>query len=156
MMWGEQSSLRIYMLLERKSLLKYIFIPFLAWVFSGCLKFCINYFCFGSKAKELIGYGGFPSTHTTIVASVVFSVGLSEGFKTPVFSLGLGLLLVLIIDAHGLRRNVGKQSMIINQLTEQGKKSHGIILRERMGHTWLEIGGGLVIGFIVAVLMNML
>lgn len=118
----------------------YIFMPFLAWSVAGCLKFVINYLRFGRKAKSLIGYGGFPSTHTTIMSSVVFLAGFREGFATPLFSLGLGALLVLVIDAHGLRRKVGEHARILNHLQNEQN------LRERMGHSWLEILGGLVLG----------
>lgn len=129
--------------------MKYILLPFVAWVMAGCTKFAVNYLRHGAQAKKLIGYGGFPSTHTTVLSSVVFFAGFNEGFCTSVFSLGLGALLILIIDAHGLRRKVGKQAEIINQLQEKiyGDKFHP--LRERMGHTWLEIAGGLGLGFLL-------
>ena len=122
----------------------YIFMPFIAWVTAGGIKFAINFFRFGRQAKNMIGYGGFPSTHTTIMSSVVFLTGFKEGFCTPLFSLGLGALLILIIDAHGLRRKVGEQAKILN--TIQKKQ----VLRERMGHSWLEICGGLVLGGLLA------
>lgn len=122
----------------------YILLPFIAWVTAGCTKFAINYFRFGRNAKKLIGYGGFPSTHTTILSSVVFFAGFKEGFATPLFSLGLGSLLILVIDAHGLRRKVGEQAQVLNKLQEEK------VLRERMGHSWLEIGGGLILGAILA------
>lgn len=118
----------------------YVIMPFLAWCVAGCLKFAINYLRFGYKAKSLIGYGGFPSTHTTIMSSVVFLAGFKEGFATPLFSLGMGALLVLVIDAHGLRRKVGEQASVLNQLQSDIK------LRERMGHNWEEILGGLILG----------
>ena len=121
----------------------YILMPFIAWCVAGCLKFVINYLRFGSKAKSLIGYGGFPSTHTTIMSSVVFLTGFKEGFATPLFSLGLGALLILVIDAHGLRRKLGEQAKVINSLQTD------TILRERMGHSWGEIVGGLVLGMIL-------
>lgn len=121
----------------------YIFMPFIAWVTAGGIKFAINFFRFGRQAKNMIGYGGFPSTHTTIMSSVVFLTGFKEGFCTPLFSLGLGALLILIIDAHGLRRKVGEQAKLLNML--QKEKT----LRERMGHTWCEIMGGLVLGMIL-------
>jgi len=118
--------------------------PFLAWFVAGCLKFLINYLRFGRKAKSLIGYGGFPSTHTTIMSSVVFLAGFKEGFTTPVFSVGLGVLLVVVIDAHGLRRKVGEQAKVLNEL--QNEK----FLRESMGHSWWEIVGGVILGILLA------
>ncbi|MDQ0202592.1 divergent PAP2 family protein [Pectinatus haikarae] len=120
--------------------------PFLAWFVSGTCKFCINYLQFGKKARTLVGYGGFPSTHTTIISSVVFLCGFNEGFDTSLFSLGLGVLLVLIIDAHDLRRKVGQQAKILNSLQKINEIKTNILLREKMGHSWLEIIGGILLG----------
>ena len=52
--------------------MKYILLPFFAWVIAGGTKFLINTVRFGKDSRSLIGYGGFPSTHTTIISSVVF------------------------------------------------------------------------------------
>lgn len=124
--------------------MKYILLPFIAWGFAGGLKFSINTIRFGKNAKKMIGYGGFPSTHTTIVSSAVFLVGLTEGFNTPIFSMGLAFLLLVVIDAHGLRNKVGMQAKILNNI------QNDIMLRESMGHKWYEIIGGLLVGFILA------
>lgn len=129
--------------------MKYVLLPFVAWVTAGCLKFAINWLRHGRQAGRLIGYGGFPSTHTTVLSSVVFLVGFTEGFATPMFSLGLGALVILVIDAHGLRRKVGEQAAAINELRQYvGLAAEP--LRERMGHHWSEIAGGLVLGAALA------
>ena len=122
--------------------MKFILLPFAAWVVSGSIKFLVNFFRQGNikDAKKLIGYGGLPSTHTTIISSVVFLNGFSEGFFTPTFSLGLGVMMLFIMDAHNLRRKIGDHAKVLNTL--QNKK----ILRERMGHTWLEIICGILLG----------
>ena len=119
--------------------MKYILLPFAAWIIAGSLKFAINFLRNGKKAKDLIGYGGFPSTHTTILSSGVFSVGFAEGFYSPIFAFALSVLIITTIDAHGLRRHVGLHAKEIN-------KAHNANLRERMGHTYVEIFGGLVLG----------
>ena len=116
---------------------------------AGCTKFAVNYLRHGAQAKRLIGYGGFPSTHTTVLSSVVFLAGFNEGFCISVFSLGIGALLILIIDAHGLRQKVGIQAEIINQLQEKIYGDKFYPLRERMGHSWLEIAGVLGLGFLL-------
>ena len=125
--------------------MKYFLLPFVAWVVSGTLKFFINALRQKSfrDAKKLIGYGGLPSTHTTIISSAVFFYGFSESFFTPIFTLGLAVLMLFIMDAHTLRRKVGEHAEILNQL--QDKK----VLRERMGHTKLEITCGLILGVIL-------
>ncbi|MBO4400389.1 MAG: divergent PAP2 family protein [Selenomonadaceae bacterium] len=119
--------------------MKYILLPFVAWAVSGSLKFLVNEIRYGA-GKKLIGYGGLPSTHTTIISSAVFALGFSRGFETPEFSLGLSVLLLFVMDAHGLRRKIGSHAEVLNRLQRK------TILRERMGHSWLEIFCGLVLG----------
>ena len=125
--------------------LKYILLPFVAWFVSGSLKFLINAFRQKSfhDARKLIGYGGLPSTHTTIISSAVFLNGFSEGFFQPTFTLGLAVMMLFLMDAFTLRRKVGEHAKILNQLQEK------VILRERMGHSGLEIFCGLVLGMIL-------
>lgn len=84
-----------------------------------------------------------PSTHATIIASVVFVNGFARGFLTPEFSLGLGVLLLFMMDAHGLRRKVGAHARLLNRL------QRAEILRERMGHSLPEIFSGLILGAIL-------
>lgn len=134
----------------------YILLPFVAWVTAGCCKFAVNYLRHGSMAKELIGYGGFPSTHTTVLSSVIFFEGFRDGFCTAYFSFGVGVLLLLIIDAHGLRRKVGEQAAVINKLQEKLYGHDFKPLRERMGHQWHEIGGGLLLGLLLGWLASLL
>ena len=126
----------------------YLAIPFIAWLTSGCIKFLVNCIRYGSEAKKMMGYGGFPSTHTAILSSVVFFIGFKSGFNTPLFTLGVGTLIILIIDAHGLRRKIGEQAVAINNIN----KALGIdcpLLREKMGHSWFEILGGLICGCVI-------
>ena len=125
--------------------MKYILLPFAAWVISGTLKFLINAIRFGGLkgGKKLIGYGGLPSTHTTIISSAVFFCGFSEGFFTPTFTLGLSVMMLFIMDAHNLRRKIGTHAEILNTLQDK------VQLRERMGHTWLEIICGLILGAVI-------
>ena len=136
--------------------MKYIILPFVAWAAAGCIKFLCNYLRHGAEAKKLIGYGGFPSTHTAVLSSTVFLAGFQEGFGTPIFSLGIGALLILVIDAHGLRRKVGEQARVINELQRRLYGESMIPLRERMGHSWTEIAGGLALGAVLGWLASIL
>lgn len=136
--------------------MKFVLLPFISWISCGCLKFLINYVRAGfdyRAAKNLIGYGGFPSTHTTITSSAMFAVGFEYGFETPIFSLALAVLIVVIMDAHGLRRNVGLHAERLNQLEDFSNESK---LRERMGHTYFEISGGLILGLLLAYIFKTL
>ncbi len=124
--------------------MKYFFLPFVAWFIAGTCKFFINCIRQRRIALDLIGYGGFPSTHTTVIASAVFLLGFEEGMDNPIFSFSLSVLLLFCIDAHGLRRKIGAHAEQLNRLQQNVK------LRERMGHNWLEIFGGLVLGMAIA------
>ena len=125
--------------------MKYILLPFVAWLVSGTLKFLVNSFRSGSfeGGKKLIGYGGLPSTHTSIISSAVFFYGFSESFFNPTFTLGLSVMMLFIMDAHNLRIKIGKHAEVLNKLQNE------TILRERMGHTYIEIFCGLIVGVIL-------
>lgn len=132
---------------------KYAFVPMIAWFVAGTLKFMINFIRFRSQAVGLIGNGGFPSTHTTIMSSTVFLIGFSEGVATPVFGLGVAVLMITIVDALGIRRAVGKQASVINRYILPGNNDEKP-LRERQGHHPVEVLGGLALGFILAFVLK--
>ena len=53
------------------------------------------------------------------------------------------LAFIVMIDANSLRQHVGRHAAAINRLGAGTGHEH---LRERMGHTLVEIGGGIVTG----------
>ena len=54
------------------NIMDFILILFLTWLINGSIKFIINFFIFKKGALKLVGYGGFPSTHTSIISSMFF------------------------------------------------------------------------------------
>jgi acid phosphatase family membrane protein YuiD len=125
-------------------------VPFISWAVSGTLKFIINYARFGVQARLLVGNGGFPSTHTSVVSSIAILIGLTTGWSSPLFGLGVAVTYIVIIDALGVRRAVGANAKQINVLTKQINGQLNIALREKQGHTRTEILGGLGVGALVA------
>lgn len=130
--------------------MEYILAPFIGWLVAGCTKFAVNYLRFGNQAKRKIGNGGFPSNHTTIMTTIVMLIGFEEGFNTPLFGLGVAITYIVIIDATGLRRYVGYHARDLNKVL--GQSTH----RESMGHTKIEILGGLILGTLIAYIINIL
>ncbi len=130
--------------------LAYAATPFVAWCVAGCAKFAINSIVKGELAFSQIGYGGLPSNHTAIVTSVAALIALREGVAHPGFGVAVALAFIVILDAKSLRRQVGRHAESINRLSEGNDKP----LRERMGHTPVEIAAGLVVGILVAVAVN--
>ncbi|WP_256759002.1 divergent PAP2 family protein [Cohnella sp. WQ 127256] len=135
----------------------YLLAPLLGWLVSGTLKFLINSLRYGKEARSRIGNGGFPSTHTTIITTVTFLIGFREGFDNPIFALGIAVCFIVIIDALGLRRAVGKHAEFLNQIGQVGIVGvQPRPLRESMGHTRMEVVGGICVGSSVAWVMSMI
>lgn len=100
-------------------------------------------------AFELIGYGGMPSNHSAIVCSMAMLIALKQGVDHPAFGVAITVAFIVMLDANSLRREIGKHAVAINQaLIADSARKH---LRERMGHTLLEISAGIVVGSVVAV-----
>lgn len=129
----------------------YLICPFLAWLTAGILKFCINSVRAKKLAFGLIGYGGLPSNHSAIVTSMATLIALKEGIHHPAFGVALTLAFIVLLDASSLRKQVGKQAVLINQLAKATNLQGG--LRERIGHTLIEIVAGVVVGALVALVI---
>ena len=132
---------------------QYLVTPFLAWFIAGSLKFLINSVVTKKPATTLIGYGGMPSNHSTIVCSMAALIGFREGIDHPAFGVAITLAFIVMLDATSLRRQVGNHAVAINQL---GKMNNAIvpILRERMGHSSIEVLAGVIVGILVAWVVN--
>lgn len=127
--------------------LSYLITPFFAWLVAGCAKFAINTLRAKRLAFDLIGYGGMPSNHSSIVSSAAAIIAFNEGLQEPALVVALALAFIVILDASSLRQQVGKHAKAINVLNkDKDKDKVEKPLRERMGHTRLEILAGIVTG----------
>jgi len=122
----------------------YLITPFLTWLVVGPIKFLINSARQGRWAFNLVGNGGFPSNHSSVVTSMATLIALREGMGHPAFGVAVTLAFIVMIDANSLRQHVGRQAAAINRLAVDVTGHQ--ILRERMGHTLVEIAGGIVTG----------
>jgi len=127
----------------------YLFTPLLAWLVAGISKFLINSIRAKSLAFEQIGYGGLPSNHSAIVSSMAFLIALREGISHPAFGIAITIAFIVMLDASSLRRKVGQQAELINRLMDKTGEEFKP-LRERMGHTPIEIAAGVGVGYVVA------
>lgn len=126
----------------------YVLTPFLAWLVAGCSKFAINSIRAGKPAFGLIGYGGLPSNHSAIVSSMAALIAFQQGMDQPAFGVALTLAFIVMLDANSLRQQVGRHAVAINALAVE--VAHHKPLRERMGHTRIEIAAGILVGILVA------
>ena len=128
----------------------YLITPFIAWLIAGISKFLVNSYKAKQLAFGLIGYGGLPSNHSAIVSSTATLIALREGINHPAFGVAVTVAFVVMLDANSLRRQIGNQASTINQLSKD--KGYGV-LRERIGHTKIEIAAGILVGYFTALLV---
>ena len=126
----------------------------MVWLVAGVMKFSINSIKAKRLAFGLIGYGGLPSNHSAIVSSMAALIALKEGIDNPAFGVAVTLAFIVILDASSLRIQVGKQAAVINKLASESKGHKN--LRERMGHTRIEIVTGILVGLTVATTVSVL
>jgi acid phosphatase family membrane protein YuiD len=131
----------------------YLLTPFLTWLVVGPIKFLINSARQRRWAFNLVGNGGFPSNHSATVTSMATLIALREGIGHPAFGVAVTLCFIVMIDANSLRQHVGRQAAAINRLAGDAGKDGHPGLRERMGHTLVEIGGGIVTGVLMGKLV---
>ena len=134
--------------------LVYLLTPVLTWLVVGPIKFLVNSARQRRWAFNLVGNGGFPSNHSAVVTSMATLIALREGMSDPAFGVAVTLAFVVMIDANSLRQHVGRQAAAINRLGGAGPDHKP--LRERMGHTLVEIGGGIFTGIGMGYAINAL
>jgi acid phosphatase family membrane protein YuiD len=134
--------------------LAYLVTPLLTWLVVGPIKFLINSARQRRWAFNLVGNGGFPSNHSSVVTSMATLIALREGMGNPAFGVAVTLAFIVMIDANSLRQHVGRQAAAINRIA--GADTAHTRLRERMGHTLVEIAGGICTGIVMGFVANAL
>ncbi|MES3021306.1 MAG: divergent PAP2 family protein [Pseudomonadota bacterium] len=122
----------------------YLVTPVLTWLAVGPIKFLINSARQRRWAFDLVGNGGFPSNHSAVVTSMATVIAILEGMREPAFGVAVTLAFIVMIDANSLRQHVGRHAAALNRIAAQDP-AH-VHLRERMGHTLVEICGGIATG----------
>lgn len=122
----------------------YIFlIPLCVALLSEITKVFIHGIRTGNWHEKLFQPGGMPSTHSALVTSLVIVVGKKLGTTSPEFAIAFVFACIMWYDAVSSRRAIGEQAELLNRL-QQWKH-----LRERLGHSFTEVCGGIAFGTVV-------
>jgi acid phosphatase family membrane protein YuiD len=108
--------------------------------------------------RLLVETGGMPSTHTASMTGLSTATGLVTGFDSVDYAIALGVTLIVMYDAAGVRRAAGRMAGILNQMTRELYEHHPDKvperLRELLGHTPIEVLGGALVGASIALALH--
>ena len=131
----------------------------LAWFVAQAIKTAIDaYFNKGINWERMTGSGGMPSSHSSTVVSLAIATGISYGVDSTLFAIALIFAIVVMYDATGVRRETGKQAVILNRLLLDNPfswtgKEFEKKLKEYVGHSPFQVLMGAILGILIAVIM---
>ncbi len=134
------------------------------------IRYAIKYKTF--NPERITGAGGMPSSHSSLVSSVVLYFARYSGTESPEFALAVLIAGIVIFDALSVRYNAGlhakelnKMRKIIDNLDDEISKLSGNDedpdinelasqkdLKEFLGHTPIEVLAGALLGIIIGLL----
>lgn len=119
--------------------------------------------------ERIVGAGGMPSSHSSLVVSVVIYTLRVEGYSSPLFAFAVLLAAIVIYDAMSVRYNAGlhakelnRMRRIIDEMDDEISQLSGADeddieelsdqkdLKEFLGHTPIEVLAGAMLGIIIA------
>src|SRR3989338_3061024 len=123
----------------------YVFlIPIVVGVLCECTKLTV-----ASIKKGHVDYdaffhsGGFPSSHAAFVTSLLIIVWRKTGLDSVEFAIAAVFAVIIFYDAMNSRREIGLQAEVLNRL------QHWQRFQTRVGHSFIEVLGGIVFGAVV-------
>lgn len=129
-----------------------------AGIFGWLMAQTIKMICCFIESRRLdfsymVSTGGMPSAHSSMASALATSLGLCEGFDSPLFALGCAFAIVVMFDAQSVRKAAGEQATLLNQIVDELLHEHHLSekkLKELLGHTRLEVLMGCITGIATA------
>ena len=148
-----------------------ISVGLISWLAAQILKtihYSIKFKSF--NPERITGAGGMPSSHSSLVVSVMIYTLRFKGFESSEFAFSLILAGIVIYDAMSVRYNAGlhakelnKLRKIVDELDDEitalgGNEEDSDIdelvnqkdLKEFLGHTPIEVVAGSLLGILIA------
>ncbi len=141
----------------------------ISWALAQIIKTTTHIIKFRTfNPERLVGAGGMPSSHSSLVCSALVAVGRKMGLASCEFAIMFIIAAVVMYDAMGVRHAAGLHAIEINKFNkyfsdifskdktieakeETDKKTK--LLKEHLGHTPLEVTAGAILGIAVACIM---
>lgn len=110
----------------------------------------------------VIASGGFPSSHSSTVTALSLSIGIQEGFDSAIFAVTTIFSFIVMYDACHVRYYSGKNIELTQQLVKDLREMTGLhfddpIYQEKLknvlGHKFVEVIGGFVVGLSVPLIL---
>lgn len=109
----------------------------------------------------VIASGGFPSSHSSTVTGLSMAIGMQEGFDSALFAITAIFSFIVMYDACHVRYYSGKNIELTQQLVKDLQETGSIELDDPiyheqlktiLGHKFIEVVGGFVLGLIIPLL----
>ncbi|MBO5199870.1 MAG: divergent PAP2 family protein [Clostridia bacterium] len=110
------------------------------------------------RLERMFGDGGMPSGHSATVTSLAMMCAYLCGVGSAEFAISALLAIIVCHDAMGVRRETGKQAVIINELIKafedlSKEDLPETKLKEFVGHSPIQVTAGVIIGILNSILM---
>lgn len=133
-----------------------VFVPVMIGCIVQFIKFALSTTKSGKmEIKYILRPGHMPSAHSAFVASLATVVASFDGIFSTTFAISIVLAYIVIYDALIIRTNIGYNGKAINKLVKESsqiKKEDYPIMKEIVGHNFLEVIVGSVLGFVFSIL----
>jgi hypothetical protein len=139
-------------------MLQILIAPLAAAIISQLIKFLIKSNNLKLNIQSFSTYAGMPSSHAAMATSLISSVGLTQGYSSPLFFICIIFSFFIIRDALGLRNYVGQNGQVLNNLIKNlsdnkiiGQEKYPRLI-EKIGHKPTQIIAGTILGFLISLI----
>jgi uncharacterized protein len=129
----------------------YLVAPVIAWLVAQALKRVLVPAYRHNPISDLsfiFKSGNMPSSHASIMASLLTVVAMRDGLSSSSFGIAFALYVIVIYDAVNVRRSVGEQGPVVVTLAKRAGLKPKIHLA--VGHRITEVAVGSMVGIVTA------
>ena len=138
---------------------RFLLITLISWLLAQLSKVVIHAIINRKiNFKRMVEDGGMPSAHSATVWSFATYTAIACGTASFQFAASVILALIVCRDAIGVRREAGKQAVVLNNIMKSFKehKNSSVVLKELVGHTPLQVVIGGILGVISAIACHLI